>query len=166
MPTPPSQKQLSDADLVATLKKGGNVIYVRHMETDVTFADQNREELSDWSKQRNLTPKGRQNAAAIGLAFRGLGIPVFEINTSPYCRAIETGKLAFGKVKISKDLAFAIGTDKVEAERLGKALKTMVGTKPPAGTNTVLISHSANLQEATNLLAQAGRGCLRFQTGG
>lgn len=146
-----AQKQLSDADLVATLKKGGNIIYLRHMETDVTFADQNREELSDWSKQRNLTTKGRQQAAAFGHAFRALNIPVFDIVSSPYCRCIETGKLAFGKVGISKDLAFAIVTDKVEANRLGNALKVMLGNKPPAGSNTVLIAHSANLQEAANL---------------
>lgn len=146
-----AQKQLSDADLVATLKKGGNIIYLRHMETDVTATDQNREDLSDWSKQRNLTTKGRQHAAAFGHVFRGLGIPVFDIVSSPYCRCIETGKLAFGKVGISKDLAFAIVTDKVEAARLGNALKVMLGTRPPAGSNSVLVAHSANLQEAANL---------------
>lgn len=149
--TAQTQKQLSDAELMATLKRGGNIIYLRHMETDVTFSDQNREDLTDWSKQRNLTTKGRQQAAAFGHVFRALNIPVFDIVSSPYCRCIETGKLAFGKVGISKDLAFAIVTDKSEADRLGKALKVMLGNKPPAGSNTILIAHSANLQEAANL---------------
>jgi phosphohistidine phosphatase SixA len=146
-----ADKQIPDAELIASLKKGGHVIYLRHATTDVSFSDQNREELSDWSKQRNLSDKGRQQAVAIGLVFRGLSIPVSEVLTSPYCRGIETGKLAFGKAKVSQDLAFSVGEDKTEAERLAKALRIMLGTKPPAGSNTVLVAHSGNLQEAANL---------------
>lgn len=146
-----AQKQLTDAELVASLKKGGHVIYIRHATTDVSKADQNREELSDWTKQRNLSDKGRKEAVAIGLAFRALAIPVADVITSPYCRCIETGKLAFGKAQISKDLAFSVGEDKNIAEQLAKALKAMLGTKPAGQTNTVLISHSGNLQDAAGL---------------
>jgi len=146
-----AQTQPTDAEVIAGLKKGGQVIYLRHTTTDVSFSDQNREDLSDWSKQRNLSDIGRQQAHAIGLAFRALAIPVSEVVTSPYCRAIETGKLAFGKAKVSKDLSFSVGEDKSDAEKLAKALRTMLGTKPVAGTNTVLIAHSGNLQEAAKL---------------
>ena len=146
-----AEKQLTDAELIASLKKGGHVIYVRHTTTDVSKTDQNREDLSDWTMQRNLSDKGRKEAVSIGLAFRALGIPVGDIITSPYCRCIETGKLAFGKAQASKDLAFSVGEDKKDAEQLAKALKLMLGTKPAGQSNTVLISHSGNLQDAANL---------------
>jgi len=145
-----AQKELSDAELISALKKGGHVIYIRHATTDVSKTDQNREDLSDWSKQRNLSDKGRKESVAIGLAFRAMAVPVADIIASPYCRCIETGKLAFGKVQISKDLAFSVGEDKKDAEQLAKALKAMLGTKPAGQTNTVLISHSGNLQDAAN----------------
>lgn len=145
-----AQKQLTDAELIASLKKGGHVIYIRHATTDVSKTDQNREDLSDWTTQRNLSDKGRKVSVAIGLAFRALAIPVADIVTSPYCRCIETGKLAFGKAQVSKDLAFSVGEDKKDAEQLAKALKLMLGTKPTGQTNTVLISHSGNLQDAAN----------------
>lgn len=146
-----AQKELTDAELISALKKGGHVIYIRHTTTDVTKTDQNREDLSDWSKQRNLSDKGRKEAVAIGLAFRAMAIPVADIVSSPYCRCIETGKLAFGKAQISKELAFSVGEDKKDAELLAKALKGMLGAKPAGQTNTVLISHSGNLQDAANL---------------
>ena len=146
-----AEKQLTDAELIASLKKGGHVIYVRHTTTDVSKTDQNREDLSDWTMQRNLSDKGRKEAVSIGLAFRALGIPVGDIITSPYCRCIETGKLAFGKAQASKDLAFSVGEDKKDAEQLAKALKLMLGTKPAGQSNTILISHSGNLQDAANL---------------
>jgi phosphohistidine phosphatase SixA len=146
-----AQKSLGEAELIAALKQGGYVLYFRHAETDVSKTDQNRDDLSDWTKQRNLSEKGRQQAAAIGKAFRALGIPVSEVKSSPYCRAVETAKLAFGKATVNKDLASFIGTDKQEAERLADALRVMLGTQPPAGKNTVLVSHTENLQEAAKI---------------
>ena len=71
-----AQKQFTDNELIASLKKGGHVIYIRHATTDVSKTDQNREDLSDWNKQRNLSDTGRRDAVAIGLAFRAMAIPV------------------------------------------------------------------------------------------
>jgi len=146
-----AQKQLTDGELIDSLKKGGNVIYIRHTTTDVSNTDQLREDLSDWQKQRNLSEKGRKEAAAIGLAIRAMKIPFGDVIASPYCRCIETGKLAFGKATVSKDLAFSVAEDKKDAEQLAKALKVMLGTKPAQQTNAVLISHSGNLQDAANI---------------
>ena len=145
------QNQLTDGELIASLKKGGHVIYIRHTTTDVSKTDQNREDLSDSNKQRNLSDKGRREAVAIGLAFRAMAIPVGDILASPYCRCIETAKLAFGKAQISKELAFSVAEDKKDAELLAKSLKAMLGTKPAGQANTILISHSGNLQDAANL---------------
>jgi phosphohistidine phosphatase SixA len=146
-----AQQSLSEHDLVAALRQGGYVIYLRHAETDVSKTDQDRDVLADWTKQRNLSTKGREQAVLIGNAFRTLSIPLGEIKASPYCRCVETAKLAFGKATPHKDLAFSIGTEKHEAERLADALRIMLGTRPSAGKNTVLVAHTANLQEAAKI---------------
>jgi phosphohistidine phosphatase SixA len=146
-----AQKSLGEAELIAALKQGGYVLYFRHAETDVSKTDQDRDDLSDWTKQRNLSEKGRQQAVAIGKAFAALGIPLSEIKSSPYCRAVETAKLAFGRATVNKDLASFIGTETQEAARQAEALRVMLGTQPPAGKNAVLVSHTENLQEAAKI---------------
>ena len=90
-------------------------------------------------------------SVAIGQAFDALGIPVSEVITSPYCRCVETAKLAFGRARVSNDLAFSIGTKEQEAKRLAQALRNMLGTRPTARTNTVLVAHTANLKEAAQI---------------
>jgi phosphohistidine phosphatase SixA len=45
----------------------------------------------------NLSSRGVEQAKRIGEAFRVHGIAVGEVRTSPYCRCVDTGKLAFGR---------------------------------------------------------------------
>jgi phosphohistidine phosphatase SixA len=146
-----AQDPLQGYDLITALQQGGYVIYFRHAITDVSQTDQSDVDYTDWTTQRNLSEEGRVQARDIGNAMRALGIPVSEVITSPFCRCIETAWLAFGKGVVNPDLAFAIGTTEAEANHLGKALRRMLGTPPPAGANTVLISHTANLKEAANI---------------
>ena len=146
-----AQAPLEGADLVSALQGGGHVIYLRHAATDSSQADSSEVDYADWTTQRNLSDKGRQQAREIGAAFRALGIPVDDVVTSPFCRCIETAELAFGKSTVSEDLAFAIRTTKSEAKRLSRALQKMLRTPPAPGTNTVLIAHTANLKEAANI---------------
>jgi phosphohistidine phosphatase SixA len=137
--------------LVRALQKGGYVIYFRHAATEHSQTDSDRANLSNCATQRNLSELGREQARAIGKAFKGLGIKVSTVITSPYCRCIEMGKLAFGNPTVSDDLTFAISQNEEEAKRLAAALRRLLGAKPPEGTTTVLISHTANLKEATSI---------------
>jgi phosphohistidine phosphatase SixA len=142
---------LKGRELIEALKKGGYTIYLRHATTDHNSSDQDPVNYTDPSTQRNLSEDGKARAAALGRAVRALGIPVGRVVTTPFCRGIETGWLAFGKGELSDDLAFAIGTDEAEAKRLGKSLKQMMSVAPAAGTNNIYISHSANLKEAVGV---------------
>jgi broad specificity phosphatase PhoE len=137
--------------LVRALQKGGHVIYFRHAATEHSQTDSDRANLSNCATQRNLSELGREQARAIGKAFKGLGVKVSTVITSPYCRCIEMGKLAFGDATVSDDLTFAISQNEEEAKRLAAALRRLLGAKPPEGTTTVLISHTANLKEATGI---------------
>lgn len=146
-----AEKPLEASRLVAALKQGGYIIYIRHAATDHSSTDTDRDDLRDWTHQRLLSDHGRNQSVVIGKAFRSLGIPVSQVISSPYCRSIETAKLAFGKATVSNDLAFSIGVAEKEAKRLAQALGKMLGTQPRAGANTVVVAHSANLKEAANI---------------
>lgn len=50
-------------------------------------------QLADCATQRNLSETGRQQAKAIGEAFRSRNIPVAEVLSSQWCRCLETADL-------------------------------------------------------------------------
>ena len=140
--------------LVHALQSGGQVIYFRHAETDQSQSDSNRLNLANCATQRNLSDKGRGQARAINEAFSALGINVSKVLSSPYCRCVETAKLAFGHVTIVQDLEFAIAKNEPEAKRLGAVLRKLLETPPLSGTNNIVVAHSANLKEAAGIWPQ------------
>jgi phosphohistidine phosphatase SixA len=137
--------RLVGAELAAALAKGGNVILVRHMSTERNPDKLSGVDLSDCATQRNLSEEGRRQAAALGLAFQKLGIPVGDVLVSPYCRCVETGKLAFGKGDPSDVLSIWDELSLEEKTERGVEIRKLLDTPPKPGTNTVLITHTGNL---------------------
>ncbi len=137
--------------IVKDLQAGGYLVYFRHAETDRSQVDSDRNNLTDCASQRNLSDAGRAHARTIGEAIRDLNIPIGKVMSSPYCRAKDTAQLAFGKAEISYDLRFGVGDDAEQTAHLSQALIRMLSTPPAKGTNTILVSHTANLKEAAGI---------------
>jgi phosphohistidine phosphatase SixA len=142
---------LQESDLIDALRRGGYVIYFRHAATNAEQADTSDPKLGRCEAQRNLSADGRRMAAEIGGAFKTLRIPVGKVVSSPYCRAVDTAMLAFGRHEVSEALYFAMGVGKTDREQQGLALRQMLATPPARGTNTVLVAHHVNLKEATGV---------------
>jgi broad specificity phosphatase PhoE len=152
--------QPGDRRLVDRLRQGGQVIFIRHAATEAT-EDDPRPDLADPSTQRNLSDAGREQARQLGRAISRLQIPVGTVLASPYARTRESAELAFGRdrVRVTHDLlneAFP-GTDD---EELARRLRRLLATRPPAGQNTVLVSHGFNLQGATGLSVAEGESAV------
>lgn len=142
---------LQESDLIDALRRGGYVIYFRHAATNPEQADTSDPKLGQCESQRNLSADGRRMAGEIGGAFKTLRIPVGKVVSSPYCRAVDTAKLAFGRHEVSEALYFAMGVGKTDREQQGLALRQMLATPAARGTNTVLVAHHINLKEATGV---------------
>jgi phosphohistidine phosphatase SixA len=135
--------------LVADLRSGGYVLYMRHPKTDTTQADTDTLHLENCAAQRALLPEGRETAKAIGEAFRALKIGVGKLMSSHYCRALEAAKLTgLGPVEASLDISEPQNVPPVEGQRRAAALKQLLATTPPKGTNALLVAHRPNLQDA------------------
>ena len=93
---------LPDGQALSLLRAGGLNLYIRHAITDRTQVDTGRR--GDRAGQRNLSEAGRQQARALGAAFRALNIPVAEVLTSEVFRAADTAELAFGQARVERDL--------------------------------------------------------------
>jgi phosphohistidine phosphatase SixA len=152
--TMPSLAQSAMRDVLEDMKKGGYVVVVRHGRTDESAQtkDQSPLDLSNCSGQLMLNEMGKRQARAIGEAFKKAEVPVGQVIASTYCRAMETGRLAFGKAEPSDALlleAFvpAPGTPVPPPwpQRV-EMMKQLVATAPAAGTNTVLITHFPNVK--------------------
>jgi len=87
----PSEVLASDAykSLIADLRNGGFVIYLRHAVTD-SKPEPVVLDLTDCGWQRDLSADGRRQAAAVGARLAGLHIPVMTV--SPFCRRRQTAE--------------------------------------------------------------------------
>ena len=95
--------------------------------------------FEDCATQRNLTDQGRAEARALGEHVKRLKIPIGEVLASPYCRTMETARLAFGKARATNEVRG--GPASADDAKRYEPLKILLGTKPAAGTNTVVSSH-------------------------
>jgi phosphohistidine phosphatase SixA len=148
---------------VERLREGGYVVAFRHAATDSGM--DTTDDLRDCSRQRNLNAEGRQQSREIGRAFERLAVPVGRVLASPFCRTRDTARIAFGRVRASRAL---LSVEFFASPREGrrKGLRRLLKAEPPAGTNTVLVSHGSAISEATErdpeegeaVIVEPGRG--------
>ena len=139
------QPLLEGQALIEALQEGGSVILMRHTSTESFVPGEGTHDDRGCAGQRNLDERGRQEARDVGAAFKSLGIPVGAVLTSPYCRCVDTGKLAFGKGIPSEDLAVFDELSGPEREAKGKLIRKLLNTAPADGRNTIMITHTGTL---------------------
>ena len=141
------------------------MIVIRHGRTNENPAfprDVPPTNLVDCSGQTMLTEAGQDQARAIGAAFRTANIPVGKVLASGLCRAMETGRLAFGRAEASDALLIesfmpAAGTPEPPPwPRRVQLMKAILGSVPEAGTNTVLITHFPNIRGSLGMQINFG----------
>jgi phosphohistidine phosphatase SixA len=156
------------SNLLRLLPTGGYVIYQRHSLTDTAHSDSESIDLKLCSTQRPLSDAGRALARKIGHAFRSAHIPVDRIISSPYCRALETATLEFPTLKptTSDALSYSLALPKDQAESAAAEVKKMLATAPRSGTNTLIVGHTSNLQEAAGIWPKKEGGAIIFRPDG
>jgi len=132
------------AELVAQLREGGYVLYMRHASTDFSQNDSRMTRYEDCASQRNLTERGRQEARDVGSHVKRLRIPIGEVFASPFCRTMETARLAFGKAQATNDVRG--GPVRSDDPQRYEPLRKLLGTPPKGKTNNVISSHGNPFQ--------------------
>jgi hypothetical protein len=96
----------AQTEWINALRQGGYVIVFRHGATHQDQADTDPLNFKNIAQQRQLNDAGRAKVKEIGEAFRKLRIPVGQIQSSAFNRAVETGTLmGLGEVTSTPDLA-------------------------------------------------------------
>jgi broad specificity phosphatase PhoE len=148
-----SQGAAASEALWALLKGGGQVVLVRHALTTPGVGDPPGMRLDDCSTQRNLSDEGRRHAERIGAAFRARGVPVREVQSSPWCRCMETAKLAFGGASVHASLGNLFGRPEQREPQIASLKKDLLLAKPG---NLVLVSHGSTIQALTGISPGTG----------
>jgi phosphohistidine phosphatase SixA len=138
----------------AALVKGGHVALIRHGNAPPGYGgDPPGFKIDDCKTQRNLDELGREQARALGEAFRNRGVRVDRILSSPWCRCLETARLmAVGPVETS----WALVPDTVP--RVGVRLlelKEIVSAWRGPGT-LVLVTHAFTVRALMGFLPIQG----------
>ena len=128
-----------DASLVRKLQQGGYVLYVRHTSTDFSQNDARMTSYEDCASQRNLTDKGREEARTISEHLKRLRIPIGPVHASPFCRTMETARLAFGSAQATNEVRG--GPVRTDDPARYDPLRKLLATRPPAGQNSAISSH-------------------------
>src|ERR1044072_7478326 len=130
-----SQPAPSPAEWIEALRQGGHVIVFRHGATHADQADTDPLNFTNVAQQRQLNDEGRALAKSIGESMRKLKIPVGQVQTSMFQRAVDTGTLlGFGDVKPSPDITEGgLVVSPNENSRRAAALRKLVGVPPAAG---------------------------------
>jgi broad specificity phosphatase PhoE len=149
-----SQGASASEALWQLLRDGGQVVLVRHAVTAPGVGDPPGMRLDDCATQRNLSDEGRSHARRIGAAFRARGIPVREVRSSPWCRCLETAKLAFGGAQVHAALGNLFGRPELREAQIASLRKELL--EKTAKDNRVLVSHGSTIQALTGVSPRTG----------
>jgi broad specificity phosphatase PhoE len=145
----------ADPALLAQLRRGGNVILMRHAATTPGTGDPDGFVLDQCGTQRNLSDAGRRDAARIGAAFVRLGIPVADVFSSRWCRCLDTAQLAFGRATPAPVLDSMFGDDANAKARKLRAAQAWLATLRATG-NLVLVTHDVNIRALAGPYVEQG----------
>ena len=87
--------------ILDNLKKGGNIIFIRHAYAPGN-GDPENFDINDCNTQRNLNNEGRVQSKKIGNFFKENEIQIDKVISSEWCRCTETALIAFNNFETQK----------------------------------------------------------------
>jgi phosphohistidine phosphatase SixA len=132
----------SDAVLLRELQAGAALL-MRHTQTVAGVGDPPGWRPDQCATQRNLDERGIAHAQRIGRWFDARRLTVKTVRNSPWCRARDTARLAFGRSEDWAPLA-NIFEDRRAADAQADAVHAFVRAMQP-GELGVLVSHGVTI---------------------
>lgn len=142
----------------AALNAGGRVLALRHADAPGTF-DPPGFRLGDCRTQRNLGEAGRAQARRIGQRLKAAGAVPHRVRSSPWCRCLDTGTLAFGRAEAWPALGSPVGAQDVTYREQINALNAALRTLPrQPGRWEAWITHMFVLRDVAGVSVASGEG--------
>lgn len=131
---------LAQTDPWPALRQGGLLLFMRHANAP-GIGDPANFAVDDCATQRNLSDRGREQAQAVGARLRSNGVQWRSVQSSRWCRCLDTARLAFGTVEPFEllDSSFAGRADR------SSELRRHLLSLPRDGANRVYVTHMVNI---------------------
>jgi phosphohistidine phosphatase SixA len=143
------------ANALKALRAGGHVALMRHADAPGGVGDPPGFRVDDCTTQRNLSAKGRADAAKIGSRLKREGIAFEKILSSPWCRCTDTAALlnlgpveaeaTFGNVVVLRD----------QRDTLTAGARALIA-KWNGPSNLLVVTHGANIAALTAISPASG----------
>jgi phosphohistidine phosphatase SixA len=145
----------SNKNLISKLKKGSNLIFIRHAYAP-GGGDPDNFDLNDCKTQRNLSERGKDQAMKIGAFFKDNEIQIDKVISSEWCRCQETALIAFNKFETKNFLNSFFSSKfkenkQTQMKELKKFIKNWDGKK-----NLILVTHYVVISESLNYAPLSG----------
>jgi len=142
-------------DILASLKEGNKLIFIRHAYAP-GGGDPDNFDINDCNTQRNLSESGRQQAKNISNFFIENQINFKKVYSSEWCRCKETAKIAFGDFE-TKNFLNSFFSQKFAKNRKKQMndLNNFVDNYKDDG-NLVFVTHYVVISEALNYAPSSG----------
>ena len=131
------------------------VVLLRHAVAPGT-GDPANFRLDDCSTQRNLSEAGRQQAAAIGEAFRSRNIPVVEVLSSQWCRCLETAELMDVGLVEPFPLLNSFFRDRTTADAQTAQIRDYIVSNRDRPGAIIMVTHQVNVTALSGIFPQSG----------
>ena len=129
-----------DSEAARLLRAGRAVAVFRHAEAPGTY-DPPGLVLADCSTQRNLDDEGRAQSRRLGAGFAAAGLTPLRVRSSPWCRCLDTARLAFGSAETWAALGSPSGRGAAERQAQGALLQSALTQLPAVGFE-VWVTHN------------------------
>ena len=145
----------SNQNVINELKKGGNLIFIRHAYAP-GGGDPKNFDINECKTQRNLSNSGRDQAKKIGSFFKDNNIPISKVYSSEWCRCKETASIAFNDFETKSFLNSFFSSQFAKNKDLQmKRLKTFINNWDK-NKNLVFVTHYVVISESLNYAPSSG----------
>jgi broad specificity phosphatase PhoE len=145
-----------EAALWAALRSGEAAALMRHALAPGT-GDPAGLDIDDCGTQRNLSDRGRVQAAAIGQRWRANGIASARVYSSRWCRCLETARLLeLGPVQPFDGLNSFFRDRAAEPERSASVLALIREQTRRGGPSLLLVTHQVNITALSGVFPDSG----------
>ena len=144
----------SQLDALEALRTGGCVVILRHAQTVPGTGDPANFKLNDCSTQRNLSDDGREQAKRIGQWFKARGLAPSAVQSSAWCRCVDTANLALGRHTLLPALNSFFEDRASEASQTQQLRQRLQAIR--AGQFEVWVTHQVNISALTGEFTAMG----------
>ncbi len=166
LPLASSGVHAAEPDVATLLRQGGVVVAFRHALAPGTF-DPPGFRVEDCRTQRNLSEDGREQARAIGRWFQAQGLQPARVRASPWCRCLDTARLAFNQAEAWPALGSPRGAvETTNAAHLRELRTALAAATQQRGRFEVWVTHMFVLSALADTGTDSGEGLLLRAEGG